>query len=360
MRIYYTIQTNRSVTGAAYNRVRMLCSGLQEQGIKSKILVFKSSPFTNKFLLKLWAGLELTRYILLILSLKKDDICIIYGENLWLKFLVDLPRSCKLIVERNEYSTHLIRENLNDRHIEKIKSFEISMSKCDGIIVCSSFLKEYYSQFTCAPIFIIPLVVDISKFKIVDTKAQNYIAYCGDFGGNKDGLDTLLESFACVSPSFPHYKLYLIGDTHEDDTKKRLQARVDELRLTNQVVFTGRIPHEEMPQMLGNASMLVLARPANKQAEGGIPSKLAEYLATGRPTLVTRVGELDKYLTDRVDVFFARPDSVEDFAIKITEILNNYNRSSLIGLEGAKSVIQFDYKLWSNQLYKFIIKYVQG
>lgn len=359
MRIYYTIQTNRSVTGAAYNRVRMLCAGLQEQGHDSKILLFKSSPFKNKFLIKLWTALELLRYILLILRLRKNDVCIIYGENLWLNILVTLPYSCKLVVERNEYSTYLIRDNLNARFVQKIKSFEASLSKCDGIIVCSSFLEKYYRQFTNAPIFIIPLVVDTSTFKVVEMQPQKYIAYCGDFGGNKDGLETLLESFACVSRDFPQYQLYLIGDTHEDDTKKRLQARVDEFGLTKNVVFTGRIPHKDMPSMLGNASILVLARPANKQAEGGIPSKLAEYLATGRPTLITRVGELDKYLTDNVDVFFAQPDSVEDFAIKIAEILMNYNHSSLIGLEGARSVMQFDYKLWSDRLYKFINKYVQ-
>ena len=49
--------------------------------------------------------------------------------------------------------------------------------------------------------------------------------------------------------------------------------------------------------------MLVLARPDNIQAKGGFPTKLGEYLATGNPVVVTKVGEIPNYLIDGVNAF---------------------------------------------------------
>ena len=359
MKIIYSIHTNYNPQGAAYNRVQMLSKGINLYGIKCKCITFKSHNFKHKILIKLQAIYFLIRYALLFTTLSSKDIFIIYGENTFLKYILKLPKRTKIIVERNEYSTYLIRDNIPIKSINNIKKFETLLSKCDGMIVCSNFLKNYYRKFTTSPITIIPLVVDTQKFITADYPPEKYIAYCGDFGGNKDGLPILLDAFAIVSSSFPEYKLYLIGDTSEDDSMKILKDYVNKLKLSSKIVFTGRISHDMMPQILSKASLLVLSRPANKQAEGGIPSKLAEYLATGRPTIITKVGELDKYFTDNKDLFFAIPGSVQDFAAKMQYVLSNYTQASKIGKQGAECIQQFDYKIWSEKLIKFLYSNVQ-
>lgn len=354
MVVKYVLHTGRTAEGAAYNRIKMLCKGLQEHNIKSELLVYKSSPFPNSIIKKLWMLKILFQMILVLISLSKEDVIIIYGENHFLKYLLKLPRKAKLLVERNEYSTYLIRENLSDKEVAAMKYFEWLLAECDGMIVCSDFLKDYYAQFTSAPIVVLPLVVDINQFEIAHSSPMPYIAYCGDFGGNKDGLPTLLKAFAIISPKHPSFNLYLIGDTKEDATMTLLKKYVTQLNVADKVVFTGRIPHSEMPGLLCKASLLVLARPANKQAEGGIPSKLGEYLATGRPTLVTNVGELHKYFEDNKDLFFAKADSIDDFANKIDFILSNYEYAIKIGIHGAKKIGQFNYYEQSEILINYI------
>lgn len=359
MKIVYSLAIDRKTQGAAYNRVQMICCAMNSLGINCTLQLQRSPIFNFVWYRRFHLAYQLLCIAFKLLTLSKNDIYILYGENLGLKYILKMPRRAKLMVERNEYSTYLIRDNLSTSHVEAIENFEKLLSKCDGMIVCSTYLKKYYAQFTKVPIVIIPLVVDCAKFKPATTTPQPYIAYCGDFGGNKDGLSTLLESFASVSPKHSQYKLYLIGDTSEDATITVLRNRVAELNLTDKVVFTGRVQHAQMPKLLADASLLVLARPANKQAEGGIPSKLAEYLASGRPTLITRVGELDKYLVDKEDVYFATPDSIEDFADKIDYILSNYSQSIQIGINGAQSVKQFDYIHQSRILLNFIQQNVQ-
>ena len=354
MRIIYILPIDRNNKGAAFNRVDLLSKGIKEHGIDVELLLYRSAPILNRFFIRLWVLKNLLSLFIRICFLQKSDIVILYGEDHYWRYILKIPRRCKILLERNEYSTYLIRENLSQRNIDSIKSFEKSLQYVDGMIVCSSFLKEYYSQFTNSPIIIIPLVIDINEFKVLNSEPEKYIAYCGDFGGNKDGLPILLEAFACISSKYPDYQLYLIGDTSEDMTMEYLKSRVKELNLNSRVVFTGRVSHNKMPYLLNKASLLVLARPANKQAEGGIPSKLAEYLATGRPTLVTKVGELQKYLTDSIDIFFAQPDSSIDFAKKMDMILSNYEQAREVGFNGARSVLQFDYYKQSEFLIKSI------
>ncbi len=54
--------------------------------------------------------------------------------------------------------------------------------------------------------------------------------------------------------------------------------------------------------------------PDSKQAQGGFPTKLGEYLATGNPVCATTVGEIPDYLVDGESVYFAVPGSVDSFA----------------------------------------------
>ena len=51
-----------------------------------------------------------------------------------------------------------------------------------------------------------------------------------------------------------------------------------------------------------------MARPDSRQARGGFPTKLGEYLATGKPVCVTKVGEITVYLEDNVSAFLAEPE----------------------------------------------------
>ena len=94
---------------------------------------------------------------------------------------------------------------------------------------------------------------------------------------------------------------------------------------------------------LGVLDILALARPNNKQAEGGFPTKLGEYLATGVQVVVTRVGEICLFLKNEINAFISEPDSAEKFAEKLSDALSSKKRIQ-IGLEGKKLVYnEFNY-----------------
>jgi len=237
----------------------------------------------------------------------------------------------------------------------------------DGFIVMTKILIEYYSHLAkkSATFIHIPMTVDLNRFNeenIVSPNIpkDNYIAYCGNLGHHgKDGVDILIKAFKIAISKKNDFKLLLIGGTspsqkHEIEKLKRL---VKSLELEKDVIFTGKINRNLIPSYLKYSKILVLARPTSKQAEGGFPTKLGEYLATGKPVIVTKVGEIPDYLKDGVNAFLAEPDSVKSFANKLTEVFENYTHAIKIGIEGRKTAIKFfDYRTQGKALHSFLIR----
>ena len=222
------------------------------------------------------------------------------------------------------------------------------IKKFDGIYVINKALKKYFEEITDSkiPVVIVNMIVDPARFESVPENppnAKTLITYCGTLEGDKDGVPILIESFAKIADEFPYVMLQLIGSLDNERTKQKIKAKVSELNIGDKVIFTGSVKREEMPEFLKHSDILALARPANKQAEGGFPTKLGEYLATGNPVVVTNVGEIGIFLKDKINAFVAEPDSAEKFSEKLREALLDPNKS-LIGIEGKKLVYnEFNY-----------------
>ncbi len=105
-------------------------------------------------------------------------------------------------------------------------------------------------------------------------------------------------------------------------------------KVINRIIFTGRIDKDQVPHYLMNAKILALARPDSIQAQGGFPTKLGEYLATGRPVVVTRTGEIPLYLHHGQNALLCEPGNVDDFANKLRWALENYDHACRIGANG--------------------------
>lgn len=213
----------------------------------------------------------------------------------------------------------------------------------DGMIIMTYPLMEYFKKLTHKKSILVhvPMTVDYSRFeKNYPDAEKKYIAYAGAMGGNKDGVDILIRAFDLISKDYSDYYLYLIGDAPEADmTKlKNLAARSES---SDKIVFTGRVDNFEVPKIIMQAQILALARPSSLQATGGFPTKLGEYLATGNPAVVTKVGDIPKYFKDGENAFISEPDSVEAFAEKMRFVIDNPDIAQQVGINGKKLVYEF-------------------
>lgn len=244
-----------------------------------------------------------------------------------------------------------IRAHFYDRHFARL---------FDAISVMTRSLGEYYRtrMRTGTPLLLLPMTVESSRFTGAAknaTTGRRYVAYCGYVGGNKDGVPILVKAFSLIAPRFPDVDLYIIGDSPGTDDLDRLKALAIELGIADRTRFTGRVGRDDMPGYLCNASVLALARPSSLQSEGGFPTKLGEYLSTGNPVVVTRVGEIPEYLEHGVSAFIAQPDSPESFAEQLAGALADEPAARKVGSNGrAVALASFDYQVQGKNLVEFL------
>jgi glycosyltransferase involved in cell wall biosynthesis len=202
------------------------------------------------------------------------------------------------------------------------------------IIVITKNLYAYYKKYFKGDIYHIPMSVDFDRFQNVsnDTKVK-YFMYCGRINCAKDGVDILVQAFIKLAAVYSDVSLLIVGPSHSKKDTEIITEIIDKSGFQDRIKFLGEINRENIPELLVGALGLCLARPNSTQAEGGFPTKLGEYLASGRPVAVTDTGEISDYLIDKVSAYIATPNDVNSFYIKLKEIIED-PKANEIGLKG--------------------------
>ncbi len=296
--------------------------------------------------------------------LKTDFICIgivPFFMYTWFYLLSSILR-IKYIQERSEYPFIKAKKSIFDPLSLKVY-LNLVCKYFDGFLVITHELKKYFSPHLGkdCPVFLLPILVESDRFALKPvTSDVKYIAYCGSMQGDKDGVPDLIEAYNIFRNSHPEIKLYLIGSTQFPEFEE-LKQKISGLKLEEDIIFTGVIGRDELPSILAGAMILVLARPENAQAKGGFPTKLGEYLSTGKPVLVTDVGEITDYLTDCIHAFIAPPGNPEAFAQKMTYIIDQYDQALNVGLQGQQLAHStFNYKFQGKLLMNWLKEIING
>ena len=204
----------------------------------------------------------------------------------------------------------------------------------------------------------LPMTVDMSRFQSVTTSVEYkkpYIAFTGTMTNHKDGVDILIKAFAKVADKYLAYHLYLAGFWHYDVPMQ--EKLIEEYGLQDRIHYIGTLTRKQIPPFVCNASVLALSRPDSHQAQGGFPTKLGEYLATGNPVCVTKVGEIPDYLEDNISAFMAEPGNVDSFADALDRALLDEKNAKEVGTKGIEVAKRnFDVRLQAKRLDDFLLK----
>ncbi|MCE5253885.1 MAG: glycosyltransferase family 4 protein [Actinomycetia bacterium] len=245
----------------------------------------------------------------------------------------------KVVKETNEHL--FLGAETAWKKLKMLFYFRVLVRFFSGVEVISTALERQFRPQIGkkAKLVVVPAIVDVSRFE-VDSKTESppvegpYVAWSGSLWGKKDGAHQLIDAFSRVAAMHPKVSLVLIAPKDESPEYKQAQALIREGGCAERIVMTGRISLEEVPRYLQPATVLALARPSSVQAEYGFPTKLPEYLATGRPVLVTRTGDIPLYLQDGVNAYLVEPDDVDAFAKKLDYILGHPEEADMVGQRG--------------------------
>lgn len=176
----------------------------------------------------------------------------------------------------------------------------------------------------------------------LDLTKQFVIGYCGTITIDKDGFGILIESIKLLPTRIKEkIKLLIIGDSQKNGRSLvdwRLWIKENQIEV--EIEFTGRIDNYEVMQHILTCHLLVLTRPNNFQNRYGFPSKLPEYLSTGRPVMISGVSDIPNYLSNRISAYVIEKNTPEEASETIEFIIQNYKEAIEVGEKGFK-VAQF-------------------
>ncbi len=250
----------------------------------------------------------------------------------------------KMAIERNEYPAVL----LNDKSGFKkwmFRNFILTWHYrlFDVVLIMTDELIQFFRPHIRknAVLMKLPMTVDFDRFVSADNKSEfPYIFYAGSLSEEKDGVDSLIRAFYVFSILKSGFKLLIAGKSKDGESEMQLQKLVESLTLKENVKFLGSVHRNDIPGYLNNAWLLVLPRPDSMQARGGFPTKLGEYLASGKPVIVTRVGEIPDQIRED-EVYFISPDNiVEDLTEKMMFIAEHYAEALETGNRGKLSAVE--------------------
>lgn len=130
------------------------------------------------------------------------------------------------------------------------------------------------------------------------------------------GVDVLLAAFGRLYKEEPSARLLIVGTGPMEDS---LQDAARSMGIEESVTFTGAVPHERVPEMLG--AMDVAVAPF-RQMEGFYfsPIKLFEYMASGTSVIASRLGQISRVIEDGASGLLCEPDDVADLHTKLQRV----------------------------------------
>lgn len=358
---------------ASTNRIMAYVRALSLSGIDTQVVFFSPDSAHNKVketfphisFRYLWDGfyinlprlnkVSLFMYIRkFVRELSSDDKVLVYGFP-DLVVALTKRKDIRVYAETTEHPEASFYSFIKGT---SVSSYLRSCVYCAGVIVISNGLRDYFINNGCAEkrVHVVNMIVDETRFRSVEKKKEKpYIAYCGTASNNKDGVDQLILAFSLFVKLHPEYKLLIIGSTPSRKQRFGNYELVQDLGISDKVVFTGIIPSYAIPQVLKNATILALDRPDNLQAKYGFPTKLGEYLLSGNPVVITRVGELGLFLKDKESAIFADPQNPQDFADKLCWVVEHPTESNLVGIKGKEvAELSFNYITETNKIIQII------
>lgn len=280
---------------------------------------------------------------------KRNTDILLIVDNRWYMIatykMFSLIDKCKFVLEISEFPFVFIRKRSFFRDIYINLYINHLFKVFDGLIVISDSLYDYFTGKINkkAKRIIVPIITNTNNFQPTPNNSGE-IVYTGALNQFKDGIMDLLQGYTIFTKKVSGKKLVLMGDLNVSPNKDDVIQFIDKNKMQDNIEITGYVDRPVMIERMTNAAVLALAKPNNQQAEHCFPTKIAEYLSTGKPVLTTSTGSIPQYLTNRKDSFITRPNDPDHLAQTLSDIFDDYPKARIVGENGRKlAQNEFDY-----------------
>jgi len=176
---------------------------------------------------------------------------------------------------------------------------------------------------------VIANAVDIEQFDVI-TKRDSELEQLLQLQGCKvlgflgsfyayEGLDLVIKALVEIVKWEPKIRLLLVGGGPQEN---KLKAQASLLGISNIIIFTGRVPHEEISKYYSLVDLLVYPRKSMRLTELVTPLKPLEAMAQGKVCLASDVGGHHELIQDGENGFLFKANDVQALSDKIIDVIS--------------------------------------
>lgn len=358
---------------ASTNRISAICLGLIEAGEEPTVVMpFPPEPHDSKIELpdvgehngikfvhlsgrkrnknKLIRGFALKsgiRYHIGISRTKRwlaenpQDVVIVYNDDC--RDLEDFGKvirdsGAKAIFMFDEYPVPIREKGEEELPDYKRNWFSRILPLYHGYISINKILSDFYNNIENKPTLELSMIVDTTRFERVFPFRNNWMTYMGQILEDKDNILNIIEAFHLIKDDYPALSFHIFGKGDIQSIEK-IKKMVAKYRLEDRILLEGFADNAKVPEIMMTSKIMVSSQPYNKRVEGVLSTKLAEYIASGTPTVLCDVGANRDYISNK-DCFFVSPDNPQEYAITLKKILDFYPKALEVSKHGAITINQ--------------------
>lgn len=183
----------------------------------------------------------------------------------------------------------------------------------DRIVVVSSHLERRLGAHP-GKVLRCPMAFDPGTFAAAEPERlasgdEFAVLYAGSVSLT-EGVAMLLDAVRTVAGTLSgSVRLFVVGSPAHNETVAQYEAAAGELAAHGVVSFLPAVDRRRYASLLRGADLLVIPRPTSVSSSAGFPYKLAEYISSGVPVLVTRFGDVEEYFSDGVHCLMCDPSA---------------------------------------------------
>lgn len=168
----------------------------------------------------------------------------------------------------------------------------------------------------------------------------------------RKGLADLVSAFVRVKEHHPDVRLFVVGEGPE---REAAQAGLP-VRLRSDVVFLGRVEHDELPRLYRSTDIYV--SPALGGESFGIV--LAEAMAAGTTVVASDIPGYRSVVTDGVNGVLVPPGDPVILAMQLSALLDSPSRRSALARQGRQDVARLDWSVVAQQVRDVHLEAIAG
>jgi phosphatidylinositol alpha-1,6-mannosyltransferase len=153
----------------------------------------------------------------------------------------------------------------------------------------------------------------------------------------RKGQDTVIRALPKVLSRYSRVKYIVVGEGKYKGNFKRLAK---EIKISDNVIFTGGVPHEETINFYDLCDIFIMPNRFWNNKVEGLPNALLEASARGKPVIAGANGGSKEAVKHGITGFLVNPEDIEEIAGVILDLLENEKKARTMGENGKQMIRQ--------------------